>query len=72
MRLPHILSKRDLIWDALIGVSAFIVVAINLVGLLMGITVVIPHFLYIPVVITGTITRSGGYLLQHVSGDHIS
>lgn len=51
VRLPYILSKRDLIWDALIGVSAFIAVTINLVGLLMGVTVVIPHLLYIPVVI---------------------
>jgi len=51
VRLPHILSKRDLIWDALIGVSAFIAIIINLAGLLMGITVVIPHLLYIPVVI---------------------
>jgi signal transduction histidine kinase/predicted GNAT family acetyltransferase len=51
VRLPYILSKRDLIWDALIGVSACIAVIINLVGLLMGITVVVPHLLNIPVVI---------------------
>ncbi len=51
MILPKILSGRDLIWDALIGVSAFLAVIINLVGLLMGITVVIPHLLYIPVVL---------------------
>lgn len=51
MHLPHLLSKRDLIWDALIGVSVFIAIIINLAGLLMGITVVIPHLLYIPVVI---------------------
>ena len=72
VRLPYILSKRDLFWDALIGVSAFIAVTINLVGLLMGITVVIPHLLYIPVVYLPTITRSGDYLFQRVSEDHIS
>ena len=51
MNLPHSLSKRDLIWDALIGASAFTALFLNLIGLLNGISVAIPHLLYIPVVI---------------------
>ena len=51
MNLPHNLSKRDLIWNALIIVSAFTALVANLIGLLNGISVVIPHLLYIPVVI---------------------
>lgn len=52
MNLPHILSKRDLIWDALTGATAFTALFLNLFGLLNGISVVIPHLLYIPVVIS--------------------
>jgi len=51
VNLPHSLSKRDLIWDALIGASAFTALFLNLLGLLNGITVALPHLLYIPVVI---------------------
>jgi signal transduction histidine kinase/predicted GNAT family acetyltransferase len=49
--LHQVLAKRDLIWDVLIGVSALIALIANLVGLFIGITVVLPHLLYIPVVI---------------------
>ncbi len=51
MNLPEILSSRDVIWDTIIGASAFLAILVNLVGLLRGISVVIPHLLYIPVVI---------------------
>jgi len=51
MILPHNLSKRDLIWDALIGVSTFTALLFNLIGLLNGITVALPHLLYLPVVL---------------------
>jgi signal transduction histidine kinase/GNAT superfamily N-acetyltransferase len=51
VNLPDILSKRDLIWDALIGASAFMALFLNLLGLLNGITVALPHLLYIPVVL---------------------
>ena len=51
MILSKILSSRDLTWDSLIGVSAVLAVLINIVGLRMGISVVVPHLLYIPVVI---------------------
>lgn len=51
MNLPQILSKRDLVWDTLIGASAFTTLVVNLIGLLNGISVAIPHLLYIPVVI---------------------
>ena len=51
MNLPHFLSKRDLIWDVLIGASAFTALFLNLLGLLNGISVALPHLLYIPVVL---------------------
>ena len=51
MNLPHVLSKRDLVWDALIVASAFTSLLVNLIGLANGITVAFPHLLYIPVVI---------------------
>lgn len=46
------LSKgRDAAWDIAIVVSTVAALALNGIGLLMGITVVLPHLLYIPVVI---------------------
>ncbi|MFA5348041.1 MAG: ATP-binding protein [Methanoregula sp.] len=51
MDLSHFLPNRDLVWYALIGTSAALALAANLIGLLNGISVVIPHLLYIPVVI---------------------
>ena len=51
MNLPHVLSKRDLVWDALIVASALTTLLVNLIGLSNGITVAFPHLLYIPVVI---------------------
>ena len=51
MNLHPVLSKRDLVWDALIGASAFTALFFNLLGLLNGISVALPHLLYIPVVL---------------------
>ncbi len=51
MKLPAILEERDMFWDAAILVTAAAAILLNLVGLLYGISVVIPHLLYIPVVI---------------------
>lgn len=51
MNLPHVLSKRDIIWDSLIILSAVTALLANLIALLNGIYVAIPHLLYIPVVI---------------------
>jgi len=51
VNLPQILSKRDIVWDVLIGVTIFLTLSVNLIGLLNGITVALPHLLYIPVVI---------------------
>jgi PAS domain S-box-containing protein len=51
VNLPAILRERDLAWDgAIIGTAAAALI-LNLIGLLNGITVAIPHLLYIPVVI---------------------
>ena len=51
VNLQHNLAKRDLVWDILIGASAFAVLLLNLLGILNGIFVALPHLLYIPVVI---------------------
>ena len=50
MNLPAFLRERDVLWDAaIIGATAAALV-LNVIGLLNGITVAIPHLLYIPVV----------------------
>jgi len=46
-----VLQRRDLLWDAAICATAAAALLLNLVGLIFGISVVIPHLLYIPVVI---------------------
>ena len=51
VNLPASLRERDLFWEAAILVTAAAALLLNLAGLLFGITVVIPHLLYIPVVI---------------------
>lgn len=43
--------KRNLVWDLLTGFTALFTLLINFIGLLNGITVALPHLLYIPVVI---------------------
>jgi PAS domain S-box-containing protein len=51
VNLSSVLRARDGFWDALILATAGAFLLLNVVGLLYGITVVIPHLLYIPVVI---------------------
>jgi signal transduction histidine kinase len=68
VNLPQILSKRDLIWDALIGASAVTALVLNLIGLLNGISVVIPHLLYIPVVIAAYRYPKWGLLIAGCIG----
>jgi K+-sensing histidine kinase KdpD/GNAT superfamily N-acetyltransferase len=51
MNLHTGLSERTLVWNVLIGVSAFAALILNLIGLFNGIYSVLPHLLYIPVVI---------------------
>ena len=51
MNLLSVLRARDGFWDALILATAAAFLLLNVLGLLYGITVVIPHLLYIPVVI---------------------
>ena len=51
MNLSSVFRERDGFWDALILATAGAFLLLNVVGLLYGITVVIPHLLYIPVVI---------------------
>jgi len=68
VNLPYNLSKSDLIWDTLIVASAFMALILNLIGLLNGITVVIPHLLYIPVVIAAYRYPKWGLLLAGCIG----
>jgi signal transduction histidine kinase/predicted GNAT family acetyltransferase len=68
VNLPDTLSKRDLIWDALIGASAFTALFLNLMGLLNGITVAIPHLLYIPVVLAAYRYPKWGLLIAGCIG----
>ena len=51
MNLHPGLSERNLVWNVLIGASAFVALFLNLIGLFNGIYGVFPHLLYIPVVI---------------------
>jgi len=51
VNLSAVQQQRDLRWDAAICATAATVLLLNLAGLLFGISVVIPHLLYIPVVI---------------------
>jgi signal transduction histidine kinase/predicted GNAT family acetyltransferase len=68
VNLPQILSKRDLIWDTLIGASAVTALVLNLIGLLNGISVAIPHLLYIPVVIAAYRYPKWGLLIAGCIG----
>lgn len=43
--------KRKIVWELLTGFTTFFTLLINFIGLLNGITVALPHLLYIPVVI---------------------
>jgi signal transduction histidine kinase len=51
VNLLSVLRARDGFWDALILAATAAALLLNVVGLLYGITMVIPHLLYIPVVI---------------------
>jgi len=51
MSRQELSKSRDAAWDIAIVVSTVAALALNGIGLLMGITVVLPHLLYIPVVI---------------------
>jgi PAS domain S-box-containing protein len=42
-------KKRDLLWDAVIIITALSALVLNFIGLILGITIVLPHLLYIPV-----------------------
>ena len=68
MNMPHFLSKRDLIWDVLIGASAFSALFLNLLGLLNGISVALPHLLYIPVVLAAYRYPKWGLLIAGCIG----
>lgn len=61
MNISTALRERDVLWDLVILAAAAAVLLLNAAGLLLGITIVIPHLLYIPVVITAyRYPRHGG------------
>jgi len=63
MDLPAVLRTRDIFWDAAILGTAAAALLLNLAGLLFGFTIVIPHLLYIPVVIAAyRYPRKGGFI----------
>ena len=68
MNLPPFLSKRDLVWGILIAVSAITALVFNLLGLLNGIFVALPHLLYIPVVLAAYRYPKWGLLIAGCIG----
>ncbi len=68
MNLPPFLSKSDRVWDVLIAVSAFTALTLNLLGLLNGIFVALPHLLYIPVVLAAYRYPKWGLLIAGCIG----
>jgi len=51
MKRPPFLVGRNAVWNVAIFAAAACALLLNFVGLIMGITIVIPHLLYIPVVL---------------------
>ena len=68
MNLLPFLSKSDRVWDVLIAVSAFTALTLNLLGLLNGIFVALPHLLYIPVVLAAYRYPKWGLLIAGCIG----
>jgi signal transduction histidine kinase/GNAT superfamily N-acetyltransferase len=68
VKLDKNLLKNDLIWDSVIILSAFTAVLANLIGLLNGISVAIPHLLYIPVVLASYRHPKWGLLIAGCIG----
>ncbi|MDD1717057.1 MAG: ATP-binding protein [Methanoregulaceae archaeon] len=68
VNLPSFLKSRDLLWDVIILVTAAATLLLNVVGLLYGITVVLPHLLYIPVVIAAYRYPRWGWIIAGVIG----
>jgi len=68
VNLPPFLSKSDLVWGILIAVSAITALVLNLLGLLNGIFVALPHLLYIPVVLAAYRYPKWGLLIAGCIG----
>lgn len=51
MKATHLFDGQDSAWNAALVATTGAALLLNLVGLLIGITIVFPHLLYIPVVI---------------------
>ena len=57
------LRARDIVWDATVLGTAAAALLLNLFGLLNGITAVVPHLLYVPVVVAAyRYPRYGGII----------
>ncbi len=69
MNHPAVLRGRDVFWDGAITGTAAAALILNLIGLLNGITVAIPHLLYIPVVIAAyRYPRKGALIAGCIGG----
>jgi PAS domain S-box-containing protein len=51
MKRPDFLVGRNAVWNITIFIATVCALSLNFIGLIMGISIVIPHLLYIPVVI---------------------
>ncbi|OPY38353.1 MAG: sensor protein KdpD [Methanoregula sp. PtaU1.Bin051] len=72
MDLSSVIRTRDVLWDALIIATAAAVLLVNLFGLLNGIAIVIPHLLYIPVVIAAyRYPRYGGVIAVGIGAAYL-
>jgi len=60
--------KRKIVWDLLTGFTTLFTLLVNFIGLLNGITVALPHLLYIPVVIAAYRYPKKGLILTGCIG----
>jgi len=68
VNLLSVLKTRDLFWDVIILATTAATLLVNLVGLIYGITVVLPHLLYIPVVIAAYRYPRWGWIIAGAIG----
>ncbi len=72
MNLPVFLKGRNVLWNVAIVCSTIVALGANLAGLLAGITIVIPHLLYIPVIIAAYRYPKHGLILAGcISGSYV-
>src|SRR5512136_2425618 len=72
MNLSGLMDRRDLVWTGSILTAAAAALFANLAGLLVGITTVIPHLLYVPVVLAAyRYPRRGAVIAAVIGGLYV-